>query len=131
MDIIVPSNYGGGLVWAQYAVSDAFQERIAGERLGRAGYAYVVDRRGLPLAYPKGDVMRRVVRGEVGILSRLPQVREAAGSSDGAATVATSLGASVLTAWATVSSTGWKVFVEQPESAAFAPLRGKIGRRPC
>ena len=32
MDIIVPSNYGGGLVWAQYAVSDAFQERIAGER---------------------------------------------------------------------------------------------------
>ena len=34
MDIIVPSNYGGGLVWAQYAVSDTFRERIAGERLG-------------------------------------------------------------------------------------------------
>jgi signal transduction histidine kinase len=32
----------------------------------------------------------------------------------------------VLSAWATVPSTGWKVFVEQPESAAFAPLSGKI-----
>ena len=55
MDIIVAtgSNYGGGVVWAQYAVSDAFRERIAGERLGRAGYAYVTDRRGFPLEYPK------------------------------------------------------------------------------
>ena len=32
----------------------------------------------------------------------------------------------MLSAWATVPSTGWKVFVEQPESAAFASLSGKI-----
>ena len=32
----------------------------------------------------------------------------------------------VLAAWATVPATGWKVFVEQPESAAFAPLSAKI-----
>jgi signal transduction histidine kinase len=35
----------------------------------------------------------------------------------------------VLSAWASVpSSIGWKVFVERPESAVFAPLRGKIWR---
>ena len=35
-------------------------------------------------------------------------------------------GQKVLSTWATVGSVGWKVFVEQPESAAFAPVRGKI-----
>ena len=35
-------------------------------------------------------------------------------------------GARSLSAWATVPSTGWKVFIEQPESAAFAPLSSKI-----
>ena len=38
-------------------------------------------------------------------------------------------GVKVLSTWATVELVGWKVFVEQPESAAFAPLRGKIWRR--
>src|SRR5262249_46344151 len=35
-------------------------------------------------------------------------------------------GEKVLAAWATIPVTGWKVFVEQPESAAFTPLRSKI-----
>jgi signal transduction histidine kinase len=35
-------------------------------------------------------------------------------------------GEEVLSTWATVGPVGWKVFVEQPESAAFAPVRGKI-----
>ena len=34
----------------------------------------------------------------------------------------------MLSTWATVAPVGWKVFVEQPESAAFAPVRGKIWR---
>jgi signal transduction histidine kinase len=37
-------------------------------------------------------------------------------------------GEKVLSTWATVGPVGWKVFVEQPESAAFAPVRGKIWR---
>ena len=37
-------------------------------------------------------------------------------------------GQKVLSTWATVAPVGWKVFVEQPESAAFAPVRGKIWR---
>ena len=34
----------------------------------------------------------------------------------------------MLSTWATVEPVGWKVFVEQPESAVFAPVRGKIWR---
>ncbi len=34
----------------------------------------------------------------------------------------------MLSTWATVGPVGWKVFVEQPESAVFAPVRGKIWR---
>ena len=128
MDIVVSSNYGGGFVWARYFVSDAFRERISEERLGRAGYAYVVSRSGLPLEYPNGEVMRRVVKGERRILLRLPQVKEALGdhAAVGAASGRDFNGRKVLSAWATVPTTGWKVFVEQPESAAFAPLSGKI-----
>jgi signal transduction histidine kinase len=37
-------------------------------------------------------------------------------------------GTKVLSTWATVEPLGWKVFVEQPESAAFAPVRGQIWR---
>src|SRR5207244_3842088 len=37
-------------------------------------------------------------------------------------------GQKVLSTWATVEPVGWKVFVEQPESAVFAPVRGKIWR---
>ena len=69
--------------------------------------------------------MRRVVRREVGSPTAASDP-EAAGSRTGAATGRDFGGTKVLAAWATVPSTGWKVFVEQPESAAFAPLRGKI-----
>ena len=33
-----------------------------------------------------------------------------------------------MSVWATVPSTGWKVFVEQPESVAFAAVRGTLWR---
>jgi signal transduction histidine kinase len=128
IDIIAATNYGAGVVWEQYVVSDAFRERITGERLGPAGYAYAIGRQGLPLTYPNGEVMRRAVRGERRLLLRLPQVRVGMESSTGSATGRNFSGTKVLSAWATVPSTGWKVFVEQPESAAFAPLSGKIWR---
>jgi signal transduction histidine kinase len=59
-----------------------------------------------------------------------PQVVQALQSKrgTGSATGRNVKGRSVLSAWATVPSTQWKVFVEQPESAAFAPVGGKIWR---
>jgi len=113
-----------------------FQKDIDTTRVGKAGYAYAVDSRGRAIAYPP-DVKARqsatnpdksfppTVR-----LTSLPQVEEALKSAaeSGSTTGRTHSGRKVLTAWATVEPTGWRVFVEQPESAAFAPLRGKIWR---
>ena len=54
---------------------------------------------------------------------------EALASSSTGSTVGRNFrGEKVLSTWATVEPVGWKVFVEQPESAAFAPVRGKIWR---
>ena len=59
----------------------------------------------------------------------LPQVTKALASSSTGSTVGRNFrGEKVLSTWATVGPVGWKVFVEQPESAAFAPVRGKIWR---
>jgi signal transduction histidine kinase len=126
IDIFAASNYGGGVVREQYTFSDEFRERISGERFGQGGYAYIVSSKAVPLVYPNGDVMRHVVSGERSILSKLPQIRAGAGSNTGSATGRDYGGTKVLAAWATVPATGWKVFVEQPESAAFAPLSSKI-----
>ena len=60
------------------------------------------------------------------ILADLPQIHAAAERDAGSTIGRNYNGTKVLAAWATVPSTKWKVFVEQPESAAFAPLRGKI-----
>jgi signal transduction histidine kinase len=68
--------------------------------------------------------------GDVRALSRLPQVKLAIRSRDPVGwTVGRSLtGVKVLSAFATVHATKWRVFVEQPESHVFAPLSGKIWR---
>ena len=128
MDILAASNYGGGIVREQYVFSDDFREQVAGERFGHGGYAYVVDSKALPLLYPpKPDVMHRVVfDDDRAILANLPQIHAAAERDAGSTIGRNYNGTKVLAAWATVSNTKWKVFVEQPESAAFAPLRGKI-----
>jgi signal transduction histidine kinase len=127
IDILAASNYGGGVVREQYS-SDNFRDLIARERFGRDGYAYIVNSKALPLVYPNGDVMRRVVSGETSLLSKLPQIHASVGSPSptGSTTGRDFDGTKVLAAWATVPATGWKLFVEQPESAAFAPLSGKI-----
>ena len=51
-----------------------------------------------------------------------------ASSSTGSTVGRNFRGQQVLSTWATVAPVGWKVFVEQPESAVFAPVRGKIWR---
>jgi signal transduction histidine kinase len=76
----------------------------------------------MPIAYPNSAAYKHRSLS-------LPQVTEALASSSTGSTVGRNLhGTKVLSTWATVRRTGWKVFVEQPESAAFAPVRGKIWR---
>ena len=127
LDIFAASNYGGGVVWEQFLVTDAFHERISGERLGPEGYAYVLDAHDDPIEHPNRELIRRSVAGEKRILVALPQIA-AADTRTGAATGRRLDGTKVIASWATVDSTGWKVFVEQPESAAFAAVRGTLWR---
>ena len=96
------------------------QDLVRQTRLGTSGYVYAVDDRGMPIALPSDAAFTHR-------LLSLPQVTRALASSSAGSTVGRNFhGVKVLSTWATVGPLGWKVFVEQPESAAFAPLRGKI-----
>ena len=121
--IAAPENYGRG-VTALVLSGQTFQPIFDEAGLHR-GYGYAVARSGLTLSYPvgrgSGDVQLPKTSG-------LSQVRQALRSrvATGSATGDNLQHRKVLSAWATVPSTGWKVFVEQPESAVFAPLSSKI-----
>jgi signal transduction histidine kinase len=98
------------------------QDLVRQTRLGTSGYVYAVDAKGVPIAHPNASAFTRRSLA-------LPQVTKALVSSSTGSTVGRNFrGEKVLSTWATVGPVGWKVFVEQPESAAFAPVRGKIWR---
>ena len=98
------------------------QDLVRQTRLGTSGYVYAVDARGVPIAHPNSAAFTNRSLA-------LPQVTRALASSQTGSTVGRNFrGEKVLSTWATVGPVGWKVFVEQPESAAFAPVRGKIWR---
>jgi len=99
------------------------QDLVRQTRLGTSGYVYTVDAGGVPIAHPNATAFAH------GSLT-LPQVTKAlSSSSKTGSTVGRNLhGEEVLSTWATVEPVGWKVFVEQPVSVAFAPVRGKIWR---
>jgi signal transduction histidine kinase len=98
------------------------QDLVSHTRLGTSGYVYAVDAGGVPIAHPNSAAFTNRSLA-------LPQVTRALASSQTGSTVGRNFrGQKVLSTWATVEPVGWKVFVEQPESAAFAPVRGKIWR---
>jgi len=93
-------------------------------KIGKAGYAYVVDAQGRLVSHP--DISRVLQKSD---FSQFPQVRAAlagAHSQVGAASQVTiadsATGEPVLVATAPITSLGWAVLVEQPRTEAFAPL---------
>jgi GAF domain-containing protein/two-component sensor histidine kinase len=94
---------------------------ITAIKIGKSGYAYVVDDKGRLIAHPD---ISRVLRNTD--LSGLPQVAAARGASAAAfepAEIVRNLeGRRVLSASAAIPRLGWLVFVEQPISEALAPL---------
>ena len=112
---------GTGLVGETLDLS-VIQDLVRQTRLGTSGYVYAIDARGVPIAHPNSAAFTNRSLA-------LPQVTRALASSQSGSTVGRNFrGEKVLSTWATVEPVGWKVFVEQPESAAFAPVRGKIWR---
>jgi signal transduction histidine kinase len=91
-------------------------------RVGTAGYAYAVDSRGELVTHPNINLVLRHTS-----FASLPQVRAALHGH--AVTVGRDQeGRKVLSAFQTIEPLGWRVFVEQPLSVAFAPLKAAIWR---
>jgi two-component system, NtrC family, sensor kinase len=89
-------------------------------------YAYAVDARGNLVA----DQNQVGEQGSGPRTSSLPQVKAAIESrrAEGWSLGRNANRERVVSAFAVVPPIGWRVIVEQPESAAFAPLRGHIWR---
>jgi signal transduction histidine kinase len=100
---------------------------VSSIKVGQGGFAYVVDGSGRLIAHPDISSVLRLTD-----LSALPQVKAALGGSappEQRAMVASDLaGKSVLTAYETIPTTGWVVFVEQPLDEAFASLNASVLR---
>ena len=118
---------GRGVVVAEIDLSFVRQV-IDRARIGTAGYAYAVDSRGELVTHPDIDLVLRRTS-----FASLPQVRAALRASGGNPAEAVTIGhdqdgTKVLSAFQTIDSFGLHVFVEEPLSEAFAPLKAAILR---
>jgi two-component system, NtrC family, sensor kinase len=111
---------GGGVVGETLDLG-VIQDLVRQTRLGTSGYVYAIDARGVLIAHPNSAAFTNRSLA-------LPQVTRALASQAGSTVGRNLRGQKALSTWATVGPVGWKVFVEQPESTAFAPVRGKIWR---
>jgi signal transduction histidine kinase/CheY-like chemotaxis protein len=129
MTIAVPAGEFGVEVTVAEVNLKAIWDVVSRIRIGKAGYAYVVDSLGLLVAHP--DISLVLQKRD---LSALPQVRSAratgsARTEESVGMVAPGLqGGQFLTAYAPITPLGWLVFVEQPLGEAFAPLQASIVR---
>ncbi len=125
MAIAVPAGRPSGSVTAVEVNLKFMWEVIQRIRIGKTGFAYVVDRQGRLIAHP--DISLVLQKTD---LSLLPQVQAAlrprAGVRASDAPIVSEArdlaGKSVLTASARIESLGWTVFVEQSADEAYQPL---------
>jgi signal transduction histidine kinase len=97
-------------------------------RVGQEGYAYVVDAKGFLVAHPDISLVLRKAD-----MSALPQVKAALAAKPDAdfrelPESRNGKGEVVLAAYAPIETLGWRVLVEEPQSAVFAPLYDAILR---
>jgi signal transduction histidine kinase len=123
--IAAPQQEGGGVVVADVNLQP-ISGYIANFQTG-SQYAYAVDDRGDVFAHPDLNL----VLGHKSFAA-LPQVRAALRASP-VATDTTMVGrdldgTQVLSAYQPVRPIGWRVFVEEPLSAAYAPLKAALWR---
>jgi signal transduction histidine kinase/CheY-like chemotaxis protein len=99
-------------------------------KIGKAGYAYVVDQNGQLIAHPDISLVLQKTS-----FANLPQVQAALAAPvqpgqdrDEALIGPDFRGHQVLTAYETVTPPGWIVFVDQPLEEAFAPIFASVAR---
>jgi two-component system, NtrC family, sensor kinase len=118
---------GRGVVVAEIDLRSVPQV-IDRARVGTAGYAYAVDARGELVAHPDINLVLRHTS-----FTSLPQVRAALRGPGNTPADAVTIGrdqngTKVLSAFHRVNFLDWRVFVEEPLSEAFAPLKSAIWR---
>jgi len=129
LTVAVPAGEFGVEVTVAEVNLKAIWDVVSRIRIGKAGYAYVVDTLGHLVAHP--DISLVLQKRDV---SALPQVRAARAAratrtDESVGMVAPGLqGGQFLTAYAPITPVGWLVFVEQPLGEAFAPLQASIVR---
>jgi class 3 adenylate cyclase len=96
-------------------------------RIGRSGQAFVVDQTGSLVAHP--DINRVLQGTDEKTALAMRRSRDAIASAGGnAITTRNAENEPVLTAVAPIAAVGWTVFVEQPQTEAFAPLYASLRR---
>jgi signal transduction histidine kinase len=121
MRVFAAESAGEGVVGETLDLG-VIQDLVRQTQLGTAGYVFAVDSRGRPIAHPNPGAFRERT------LTELPQVKKGVASPDGWTIGRNLRGQKVVSAWANVRPLGWRVFVEAPESQAFAPIRGTLWR---
>ena len=128
MTIAVPeASPGEGVIVADVDLGSVV-DAIRRAQIGTAGYAYAVDAQGQVIAHTTNISL---VLADTN-LEALPQVHDALASAAPVSGVVTDgrdpQGTEVLSAFQKVDPPGWRVFVEEPLSVAFAPIQAAIGR---
>jgi len=117
---------GNGVIVADLDLSPV-REIVERARVGSTGYAYAVDDHGQLVTHPDINLVLRHTS-----FAALPQVQAAlranADPLDTARVGRDENGTKVLSAFKTVEPLDWRVFVEEPLSEAYAPLRAAIWR---
>ncbi len=128
--IAVPEGENPVTVTAAEVNLKSIWDLVSQIKIGKTGYAYAVDRKGLLVAHP--DISMVLQKRD---LSALPHVRAALAAhpgpleDDDLSTITQGLGRErVLVAHAAIAPLGWLVFVEQSTGEAFAPLKASIIR---
>ncbi len=123
---VAESGAGRGVVTAEVDLRFV-DDVISQTRVGEAGYGYAIDSRGLLVAHPETNLVLKRTS-----FASLPQVRAALEGADPEPSSVTvgrdPAGREVLSAFQTIDPLGWRVFVEEPLSEAFAPLDSTIRR---
>jgi signal transduction histidine kinase len=118
---------GAGVIVADVDLGSVV-DAIRRAQIGAAGYAYATDANGELIAHTTN---LGLVLADTN-LAALPQVTAAVASSAPAQGVVTDgrdpQGTQVLSAFERVDPPGWRVFVEEPLSEAFAPIESAIWR---
>jgi signal transduction histidine kinase len=125
---VAEASPGEGVIVADVDLGGSFTDAILRAQIGTAGYAYAVDAGGQVIAHTTNISL---VLADTN-LATLPQVHAALASAATAHGVVTNgrdpQGTEVLSAFESVDPPGWRVFVEEPLSEAFAPIQAAIWR---